>query len=85
MDTISISMWLLALIMGGIAFFRPGKLHIQGAKIAGENLLVMVPRIIMAILVPVFFPSSFPRSWWQIGWVRIPECRESSSAFWQAG
>ena len=60
MDTISISMWILAFIMGGIAFFRPGKLHIQGAKIAGENLLVMVPRIIMAILVSGFFSVIVP-------------------------
>jgi uncharacterized membrane protein YraQ (UPF0718 family) len=60
MDVISIGMWLLALIMGGIAFFRPGKLHIQGAKIAGENLLVMVPRIIMAILVSGFFSVIVP-------------------------
>jgi len=60
MDAISIGMWLLALIMGGIAFSRPGKLHIQGAKIAGENLLVMVPRIIMAILVSGFFSVIVP-------------------------
>ena len=60
MDAISIGMWILALIMGGIAFFRPGRLHIQGARIAGENLLVMVPRIIMAILVSGFFSVIIP-------------------------
>jgi len=60
MDAISIGMWILALIMGGIAFFRPGERHIQGAKIAGENLLVMVPRIIMAILVSGFFSVIVP-------------------------
>jgi len=60
MDVISIGMWLLALIMGGVAFSRPGKLHIQGAKIAGENILVMVPRIIMAILVSGFFAAIVP-------------------------
>jgi len=60
MDAISIGMWILAVIVGGIAFFKPGKLHIQGAKIAGENLMIMVPRIIMAILVSGFFSVIVP-------------------------
>ena len=60
MDVISIFLLILALFMGVIAFFRPGKLHIQGAKIAGENILVMVPRIIMAILVSGFFSVIIP-------------------------
>ncbi|MEW6670770.1 MAG: hypothetical protein AB1427_03655 [Thermodesulfobacteriota bacterium] len=60
MDAISISMWLLALVMGAVAYSRPVKLHIQGVKIAGENLLVMVPRIIMAILVSGFFAVIVP-------------------------
>ncbi|MDF1590029.1 MAG: permease [Desulfobacterales bacterium] len=60
MDAISIGMWILALIMGGIAFFRPGRLHLQGAKIAGDNLLIMIPRIFMAILVSGFFSVIVP-------------------------
>ena len=60
MDAISIGMWILALGMGGIAFSRPGRLHVQGIKIAGDNLLVMVPRITMAILVSGFFSVIIP-------------------------
>jgi len=60
MDTVSISMWILAVIVGAIAFSRPGKLHVQGAKIAWENILIMVPRIIMAILVSGFFSVIVP-------------------------
>jgi len=60
MDAISIGIWILALIMGAIAYSRPGRLHIQGAKIAGETLLIMIPRIIMAILVSGFFAVIVP-------------------------
>ena len=60
MDAISIGMWILALIMGGIAFFRPGRLHVQGAKIAGENLITMIPRIVMAIMISGFFSVIVP-------------------------
>lgn len=60
MDLISISMWALALIMAGLAFLRPGKLHIQGSKIAAENVLVMVPRITLAILISGFFSVIVP-------------------------
>lgn len=60
MDFISIIMWVLALITGGIAFSRPGKLHIEGFKIAGESLLIMVPRITMAILISGFFSVIVP-------------------------
>jgi len=60
MDIISISLWILVIIMGGVAFSRPGKLHIQGAKIAWENIVVMVPRIIIMILVSGFFSVIVP-------------------------
>ena len=60
MDAVSVSMWILAIIIGAFAYSRPGKLHIQGAKIAGENLAAMAPRIIMAILVSGFFSVIVP-------------------------
>jgi uncharacterized protein len=67
MDGISIGLWVLTLIMGGIAFSRPGKLHRQGVKIAWVNIVVMVPRIAMAILIAGFFavilPSELVASW----------------------
>lgn len=60
MDTVSVSMWILAVIIGAFAYTRPGKLHVQGAKIARENIVVMVPRIVMAILVSGFFSIIVP-------------------------
>jgi uncharacterized membrane protein YraQ (UPF0718 family) len=60
MDGISIGLWLAALIMGGIAFARPEKLHKQGLKIAWENIVVMVPRIAMAVVVAGLFAVILP-------------------------
>jgi uncharacterized protein len=60
MDGISIGLWLAALIIGWIAFSRPEKLHRQGLKIAWENIVVMVPRISMAIVVAGFFAVILP-------------------------
>lgn len=60
MDAISIGMWVLALAAGGLAYSKPGRLHVQGANIARENLLIMVPRIVMAMLVSGFFSVIIP-------------------------
>ena len=60
MDGISIGLWLVALIMGGIACSRPGKLHTKGLKIAGESIVLMVPRIAMAIVVAGLFAVILP-------------------------
>lgn len=60
MDAISIGLWLMALILGGIAFSRPGRLHVKGAKIGWENILVMGPRITMAIVLSGFFAVLVP-------------------------
>lgn len=60
MDAITIGLWVLALTMGYIAFSRPGKVHVAGAKIGWENILVMGPRITMAILVSGFFAVIVP-------------------------
>ena len=60
MDAISIGLWALALITGGIAFFRPGRVYVEGAKIGWDSILVMVPRITMAILVSGFFAVLVP-------------------------
>jgi uncharacterized membrane protein YraQ (UPF0718 family) len=60
MDAISIGLWALALTLGGIAFLRPGRVHVEGAKIGWENILVLSPRITMAILVSGFFAVLVP-------------------------
>jgi uncharacterized membrane protein YraQ (UPF0718 family) len=60
MDTITISLWAMALLMGYIAFSRPGRVHVEGVKIGWQNILVMGPRITMAILVSGFFSVIVP-------------------------
>ncbi|MHB8770214.1 MAG: permease [Syntrophales bacterium] len=60
MDGISIGLWLMALIIGGIAFVRPEKRHREGLKLAWENIALMGPRITMAIVVAGFFAVILP-------------------------
>ncbi len=60
MDLASLAIWLIALILGVIAFFRPGKLHLKGLKIAWEFAHIVFPRMIMAILVSGFFSVIIP-------------------------
>jgi uncharacterized membrane protein YraQ (UPF0718 family) len=59
-DRISIGLWLVALILGWIAFSRPEKLHRQGLKIAWENIAVIGPRIAMAIVMAGLFGEILP-------------------------
>jgi uncharacterized membrane protein YraQ (UPF0718 family) len=59
-DGISIGLWLVALILGIIAFTRPEKRHRQGLKVAGENILLTAPRVIMAIVVAGLFSVILP-------------------------
>ena len=60
MDGISIGLWLVALILGWIAFSRPARLHRQGLTIAWENIALVGPRIAMAIVVAGFFGEILP-------------------------
>ena len=60
MDLVSWLMWLVTLVLGLIAYSRPGRLHLQGAKIAWGYFYVMVPRMIAALLVSGFFSAIIP-------------------------
>jgi len=60
MDAITIGLWLLALVTGCIAFSRPGRVYVEGAKVGWENILMMGPRITMAILISGFFAVIVP-------------------------
>jgi uncharacterized membrane protein YraQ (UPF0718 family) len=60
MDIPTLILWVIALIVGAIAFFRPGKLHIQGMKRSLEYVLIMFPRILMALLISGFFSVILP-------------------------
>lgn len=60
MDGISIGLWLVALLLGGIAYSRPEKRHARGLKIAGQNIVLIAPRIVMAIVVAGLFAVILP-------------------------
>ena len=60
MDFFSLLIWGVTLALGLIAFSRPGKLHVQGVKIAWSYFYDLVPRLIAAILVSGFFSVIVP-------------------------
>lgn len=60
MDMISIGLWLLALLLGVVAFTRREKLHRQGLKVAWKNIVLMGPQIGMAIVMAGFFAVILP-------------------------
>jgi uncharacterized membrane protein YraQ (UPF0718 family) len=60
MDYSSLVISLMALILGAIAYFSPTKLHLQGLKIAKEQALTMIPRVIMALIISGFFSVLIP-------------------------
>jgi len=60
MDTVSIVVWVIALVLGIMAFFRPGRLHLQGLRIAWRYFYTMVPRMAVALLVSGFFSVLVP-------------------------
>jgi uncharacterized protein len=63
MDMVSLAMWLLALVLGWRAYVHPQKLHVRGVGIARENMLAMVPQIVMAIIISGFFSIIVPTEW----------------------
>jgi uncharacterized membrane protein YraQ (UPF0718 family) len=48
------------LILGVIAYFRSRKVYQEGLKIAWEQALTMIPRIIVALLISGFFSVLIP-------------------------
>jgi uncharacterized membrane protein YraQ (UPF0718 family) len=60
MDYSSLVIWLMALILGAIAYFGPKKVHLQGLKNAWDQALTMIPRIIMALIISGFFSVLIP-------------------------
>jgi uncharacterized membrane protein YraQ (UPF0718 family) len=53
-------LWVITLILGMIAYFHPEKLHKQGLKIAWEQALSILPRMVMALLVSGFISVLIP-------------------------
>ena len=60
MDTITLVMMLAALILGLIAYRRPGRLHVDALNIASKQAVQLAPRIVMALLVSGLFSVVAP-------------------------
>jgi uncharacterized membrane protein YraQ (UPF0718 family) len=60
LDYSSLVIWLLALILGAIAYSGPKKVFQEGLKNAWEQARTMIPRIIMALLISGFFSVLIP-------------------------
>jgi len=60
MDFFSLLIWGVTLALGLVAVFRPGRLHVQGLRIAWTYFYDLVPRLIAAILVSGFFSVIVP-------------------------
>ena len=60
MDIASAVIWLVALGLGVMAYSRPGRLHLQGLKLAWQYFYVMVPKMAVAILISGFFSVVVP-------------------------
>jgi uncharacterized membrane protein YraQ (UPF0718 family) len=53
-------MWIMVLVLAIVAYFRPGKMHLQGLRIARDQMVSFFPRILMAILFSGFFSALIP-------------------------
>jgi len=60
MNFATLLLWVIALILGVMAYLHPEKLHRQGIRIAWEHALTFLPKIIMALLVSGFFSVLIP-------------------------
>ena len=60
MNFAALLIWLIAFVLGLIAYSRPGKLHLQGLKIARKYAVSLFPMLIMAVLVSGFFSVIIP-------------------------
>ena len=60
MDLSSLIIWLLTLVLGAIAYSRPGRLHIRGLRRAWTQAYARAPLIILALLISGFFSALLP-------------------------
>lgn len=53
-------LWMIVLVLGGIAYLHPQKLHRQGLQIAWNHFVNIFPRIVLALLVSGFLSVLIP-------------------------
>src|SRR4030042_3390575 len=67
-DVVSLLIWVMALLLGVVAYLRPGRLHVQGVRIAWKQIVSMVPRVVMAVMVSGFFSMIIPMDY-VVNWI----------------
>ncbi len=60
LDYASLVIWIIALILGLMAYVRHDKRFRLGLQIAGHQALTTVPKIVLAVLVSGFFAQIIP-------------------------
>lgn len=60
MDAVSLFMWVMVFGLATVAYLHPEKLHLQGLRIARDQIVSFFPRIMMAILFSGFFAALIP-------------------------
>lgn len=56
----TIFLWLIAALLAGLAFTRPGNEHIEGMRLAWGHLWKILPRVVMAVLTAGFLGEMLP-------------------------
>ena len=56
-----ILIWTLALLLGGLAYARPGDDHVAGLRLALDQFKNIMPRVILAILTASFLSALVPQ------------------------
>jgi len=57
----AILIWTLALLLGGLAYARPGDSHKVGLRLALDQFKNIMPRVVLAILTASFLGSVIPQ------------------------
>ena len=52
---------LITVVLGAIAWYRPGRHHVEGVKLAGRQLKMMGPRLLAGIFAASFIAELLPK------------------------
>lgn len=58
----TIVLWALALLLGAIAYARPGNAHLTGLRLAFEQFVTVMPRMIPAMVTATFLGALVPQN-----------------------
>jgi uncharacterized membrane protein YraQ (UPF0718 family) len=58
----AIVIWALALLFGAVAYARPGAAHRTGLRLALDQFVTVMPRVIMAVVTATFLGALMPEN-----------------------